>query len=806
MVVSLLSIALAFQSAQAQDFLGYGASNYSGIHSLHSNPAEIVDNRYKLDIHLFSFAATFDNDFLELDNNGFMGSGWFNETYDGFDDFRDQALIVDFEGAQSGQRSNFYTNLDIMGPGLMISLTPTDAIALSTRARMFVNIDEMGSEAARLALDGFEFPPLWDQDFETDGVGINWHTWNEYALSYGRVIGDWDEHFLKGGVSFKLLQGINSLYIYGDDINYNFASDDILTLTESEMQYGHTENFEINEDAFTDFGFDNIGVGFDLGFTYEWRPDWEEFKEQAVGDEEYVSRFQNKYEVKVGFSVLDIGGIGYTKDPDSYDRDNGSLDVLFWDLTEVQLSDIQDFDDTLNTRFPTVAGSNSSEYTMTLPTSIGMQVDWNIDKGFYTGASVFYSPSAGANNVNKNRHLTRAALNPRWEHAWFGAGVPLSYQTFSGFDAGLYLKAGPLAIGSHNFLTGVLANSLSGSNVWMAFSFPIPYKKTYGPSDRDGDGVYDQNDECIDVPGPVANNGCPYPDLDGDGVLDSADECIDVPGVKENNGCPYGDKDEDGVLDNADECIDLAGPIDNNGCPYGDKDGDGVDDGSDDCIDVPGPRDNNGCPYGDRDNDGVLDSADDCIDVAGPAENNGCPFGDRDQDGVLDKEDDCIDAPGPAENNGCPYLDTDNDGVLDKDDECALSPGPASNNGCPELAEEEKEILRRAFENLEFDSDKDVIRAVSYESLNELGGLLVENPTWILSLEGHTDSDGTADHNMDLSKRRVESVKAYLMERGAQEEQFRLAWFGETQPLVEPEQSAADKQRNRRVEMEIFFQ
>ena len=75
-------------------------------------------------------------------------------------------------------------------------------------------------------------------------------TWGEYALSYGRVLYDGDEHFVKGGINLKLLQGINSIYIYGSDINYNFATDDTLDLMNSSMQYGHTENFEFNSDVF----------------------------------------------------------------------------------------------------------------------------------------------------------------------------------------------------------------------------------------------------------------------------------------------------------------------------------------------------------------------------------------------------------------------------------------------------------------------------------------------------------------------------------------------------------------------------
>ena len=63
------------------------------------------------------------------------------------------------------------------------------------------------------------------------------------------------------------------------------------------------------------------------------------------------------------------------------------------------------------------------------------------------------------------------------------------------------------------------------------------------PPDTDEDGVPDDVDECPDVAGPAANQGCPIDppppgDADGDGVLDNADQCPNQPGPSSNNGCP----------------------------------------------------------------------------------------------------------------------------------------------------------------------------------------------------------------------------------------------------------------------------
>ncbi len=84
-------------------------------------------------------------------------------------------------------------------------------------------------------------------------------------------------------------------------------------------------------------------------------------------------------------------------------------------------------------------------------------------------------------------------------------------------------------------------------------------------TDRDGDGIPDDEDRCPDTPGLAQFQGCP--DTDNDGIPDIDDKCPTVAGPKENNGCPWPDTDGDGILDKDDKCPTVAGPASNYGCP-----------------------------------------------------------------------------------------------------------------------------------------------------------------------------------------------------------------------------------------------
>ena len=237
-------------------------------------------------------------------------------------------------------------------------------------------------------------------------------------------------------------------------------------------------------------------------------------------------------------------------------------------------------------------------------------------------------------------------------------------------------------------------------------------------------------------------------DKDGDGVYDNNDDCPEIPGLKKFKGCP--DTDADGVTDAIDECPTDKGLVELNGCP-------------------------------DSDSDGVADKNDACPEYAGINEFNGCP--DTDKDGIADKEDNCPTVNGPKENAGCPWSDTDGDSVLDKDDQCLNVKGTVANNGCPEISPESIKKMNENFKSILFSKGKPDLKKDSYPLLNSIVAVLKEFPTAKFRLEGHADSEGSDLPNLKLSQERADSVRNFLIENGVADDRLTAEGFGESKPI-----------------------
>jgi outer membrane protein OmpA-like peptidoglycan-associated protein len=101
-----------------------------------------------------------------------------------------------------------------------------------------------------------------------------------------------------------------------------------------------------------------------------------------------------------------------------------------------------------------------------------------------------------------------------------------------------------------------------------------------------------------------------------------------------------------------------------------------------------------------------------------------------------------------------------------------------------------------------FTSGRADLKVGAASNLDRLVTFLNQYPGRNIEIEGHTDSVGSDDYNQDLSQRRADSVRSYLMQQGINSQRIVAAGKGEHQPVAD-NGSAGGRQLNRRVEIII---
>lgn len=482
--LSALFLAVCFTlEANAQFFLGLRGSAYGGITNVNYNPA-MANSPFLVDINLISAAATINNNYVGIDRKALLHPSYFNRP-----DFQTSYL----HERVNGKNKSGYFGAQIQGPlSFMFSFGPKknrylNAIGFSYHANAVFNADNITEVFARTAYHGLgtqanALTHYMGAELHNGNLSLKGAIWNDFGITYSRVVYNKRQSLIKVGGTFKLLQPIAGGYGYVRNLNYQWSEYDLLSIRNTEAKYAYSDGLTSSSGNTAQAGPMNYlreamafkagkpTAAIDLGMVYEW---WPDKSKDAVMDchcEDFSEK--KRYKLAVGFAMMDLGALRLKRSADSRDF---YADIQNWNVGNAQYPDgLQSLDDTIQARF--VQQNGSAYFTVWLPTRFNLYVDYNIWKDFGVTVSAMISPNMSP-QWRMVHHVTTFALTGKYENKWIGVYLPLSYDVNGNFSIGTTLRLGPLTIGTQDLLGLFAKKYVYNADIHAALKITIPQHK-----------------------------------------------------------------------------------------------------------------------------------------------------------------------------------------------------------------------------------------------------------------------------------------------------------------------------------------
>lgn len=421
------------------------SGKYAGVQSVTHNPAMLNTNSYKYSINLFNIHS-----YLGNNQAAFKLSDQFQ--------FSDSYFEDNFYGENSGLATGL-VNVDILGPSFQFNVGKKNSFAVFSRLRAMGNITDFDGKLAHSISKDFEGndPDLPYTFGSNANMRIALNAWAEIGASFSRNLYNTTKHSITGGINIKYLSGAGNGYMqinnFTGTINEDMVNQDLyLNNTTGTVGIGFAGMSFEDPDLEKIMESSGNGIGFDLGVVYELK------KSGPLS-----TNSSTEYKLKAAISVTDIGAISYDKDParsGTYTAQiTGAERFYFSQLEDVSLDNYNEFFSSHPQYFTPAPDNIEAVLKTNLPTTLNIDLDYNLNSKFYLNFGTKLPLSNIDDKPYINKYYTGVSLTPRFETRGFSFGIPVHYNELTKMNAGLYLQAGPLFLGSGSVISALISES-----------------------------------------------------------------------------------------------------------------------------------------------------------------------------------------------------------------------------------------------------------------------------------------------------------------------------------------------------------
>ncbi len=435
--------------------LGIANSNYSGVMGIGLNPSGMVGSKLYMDYNLVGFNMSFDNNYAYITSDDFYDL-LFNRKEPVY--YTSEGEERNFDYYNNDKFKSGYIDLKIIGPGAMV-VYGKHAFGLSSSYRTLTSFNNLPPDVATFLYEAIDYTPqqmkLYQHDKPIMAASLSWL---EIGLSYSYLFNRQKWEFWSLGITLKPLFGYSGLYTSVDNVDYLIESDSSAHLRNTSLSYGYSLPVDYSDNSFDGSFKRGMGFGADIGITYQ--------KTRKGHGNGYFSKLceqaYDSYNYKIGFSILDLGYIKFTKNAESINYTDASAD---WYEPEDTLP--SSTIDEINLKIAHYFGEPSavkSSLTMYLPTAVSLQYDRWMWNRFYLNATLIYGFKFGAASVKRPTILS---ITPRWESAKFEVSLPIAFYEWEPVPLiGFAIRYGGFFVGSDNINPFLKISDFTGMSIY----------------------------------------------------------------------------------------------------------------------------------------------------------------------------------------------------------------------------------------------------------------------------------------------------------------------------------------------------
>ena len=472
-------------AAKAQTYFGLQHSNYAGIHQCNLNPANIANSRHKLYINTATVGFGFNNDYLSLSApfslfdliSGKVPAQYKNSN--GSIIFNDNWI----KEQVNGRSKNFNLYYQTKAPGVMFQLPAGFALGLQYINTVNFQINNVAEPLARLARYGvdssngtfsYSGPNQFQvgQTFGDNAFSIQANAYGTLGLTIAKSIINSEKIMLKVGITPKLVMGYATAFIKNRGLQVKADGTDSIVFGQTDLEYAYSDPEQFNNLNRVNTNYLNQAIqgkslAYDLGASFEFKSSQSEFA---------------TYKLRTGISLLDWGKVNYGSDlvHSRIQNNSGNQTMHFtpafaqaWNAGSEQ--GLRYTDSVLRTLF--TIDSNKINISNTLPTSLNIQLDYNLFKMFFIGLN--WTQDMRGRQTMGMRRASYLAVMPRIESKRFEFALPLALMNdYRQSRMGLYFRMGPVFFGSDNLLSQLKNNNINGTDIYFGVSFGILNKRS----------------------------------------------------------------------------------------------------------------------------------------------------------------------------------------------------------------------------------------------------------------------------------------------------------------------------------------